>query len=389
MRRGLPRNEQIRRIRTLRRPRARRAGPAERGRASRPARGRDRARRSAQSGGQRRGDETLRLRQAGYRRRAAGRPISRRAVPDEGPHLIHRWRENDTRLQVLRRYAASGRRQRAREAVEARGARHLRADQHLRAGPLAYLRASASWPDAQPLGRDSHLGRFERRGRCSRRRENAPAGTRLRWLRLDPRSGRVLRRGGPQADAQPKHLRSVFRRRSRRPVDRACREPQPPRQCRAAGCDVWARPRRSLRCAAARGSLSQGSRRGSRKASHRLDCCDTERRQGGSRSAARAGGNGRALHRPGSPRRGAQPRYRGRCGGADFSDVCLCDHGREPREPSNRGTAGARGRGRADHLADGEAGRECECRRLSAGHADCASPRDVRWRHSTPSGMCC
>jgi amidase len=81
----------------------------------------------------------------------------------------------------------------------------------LRAGLVADLRAAALRADTQPLGCHPHLGRLER-GRCGGGGgSHAAAGACVRRIRLDPRTGRVLWPGGPEAHPRPQHLRSVPR----------------------------------------------------------------------------------------------------------------------------------------------------------------------------------
>ena len=191
------RDEQICRLRTVRRAWTRRSSAAPQGHAARGPRGCDRVRRGAQYGGQRRGHEALRRRQEGHRRRSGRRAVPRRSVPDEGPHVTGCRCADDARLEVLRRHTASQRRQRACEAAEARGAGDLRTDQHARARPVADLRTAALRCDAQPLGCRAYLGRLERRGRRGRRRAHATDGARLRRVRLDPSACGMLRPGRP------------------------------------------------------------------------------------------------------------------------------------------------------------------------------------------------
>src|SRR5439155_9407235 len=150
-------DEGVRRLQALRRPRARRARPARQGDARRVARRRDRARRGAQPEGQRRRDETLRLRPAGHRRRPARRAVPRAPLPDEGPDRVDRGGPDDARLTVFQRRAAARRRQRARPAAQAPGARDLRPDEHVRAATVTHLRAAALRADEESVGADAPL----------------------------------------------------------------------------------------------------------------------------------------------------------------------------------------------------------------------------------------
>ena len=80
-----------------------------------------------------------------------------------------------------------------------------------------------------------------------------------------------------------------------------------------------------------------------------------------------------ALRRSGPPRRGARPRDRSRGRGAHLPHARVGQHRREPREPPDCRTAGARGRSGANHLADREDGREDQRCRLRSRHPDGAS----------------
>ena len=155
--------------------------------------------RGAQPRGQRRDDAALRLRTRRDQQGAARRPVHGRAVSHERCVGGDRRCPDDPELTLLRRRAGARGRQRARRAAQAGRARDLRPHEHVRARAVPHLRAAPARADAQPLGPHAHLRRLERRRRGSRRGAHAPDGACDGRLRLDPRAGRVLRSGGPQA----------------------------------------------------------------------------------------------------------------------------------------------------------------------------------------------
>ena len=217
----------------VRRPRARGPGPPPAGHSNRAARRRHRAGRGEEPGGQRHRAPALRLRSEGDRRGAAGRSVSRRSVPPEGPDGLAGWGPDDARLALLRRHAPRRRRQRARGPTQARRPGHLRTNQHVRARTLADLRAPALRPDEEPVGPDPHLGRIERRRRCGHGRAHRADGSRERRLRVHPGARGLLRSGGTQADTRAEHDGAVHRRGAGRPLDGARRDADRARLSRA------------------------------------------------------------------------------------------------------------------------------------------------------------
>ena len=87
---------------------------------------------------------------------------------------------------------------------------------------------------------------------------------------------------------------------------------------------------------------------------------DPERRPGRGGGPAGARGDRNPCRGSRTPRRRGRSRHRRRSGGADLPHPDGGQHGGQPVEPPERRPGGPRGRGRTDHLADGEAGRSRE-----------------------------
>ena len=100
---------------------------------------------------------TLRSWAAGDRGRPAGRAVPRRPVPAQGPERLARRRRDDARQPLLRRRVPPEDGALVKR-IQARGARHLRQDQHLRARPERHLRAAILRADAQPVALRAYPG---------------------------------------------------------------------------------------------------------------------------------------------------------------------------------------------------------------------------------------
>ena len=243
---------------------------------------------------------------------------------------------------LLRRHAAVHRRQRAREAAQARRARHLRAHQHLRARALAHLRAAALRPDAQSVGprRASPAARAAgpppRSARaCCRWRTPPTASARSArprraagWSGSSPRAAATPSRRSPArawAACSTEHAVTLSRARQRRAARRDARRPgrairtsaPPPARpyLEEVGADAAAAAHRLHD--GQRRTARQSSRRASRRSRETVQlCAELGHHVEEARSRDRAG--------------------RGR---PDLPHAGRGEHGREPREPSDGGTA--------------------------------------------------
>ena len=170
----------------------------------------------------------------GAARRAAQRPVRRRAVPAEGPRP-RRTRACPT-TEGCRALAERPRdRARDRRAALARrraswcSARRTRRSSAPRASPSP--RCSAR---AQPVGPDPHAGRLLRRGGGRGRGRDRAGRRRQRRRRLDPHPGRVLRPGRAQGRARADAVRPGRQRAAARRGDQRRRLAQRARQRRDA-----------------------------------------------------------------------------------------------------------------------------------------------------------
>ena len=191
------------------------------------------------------------------RGRAARGPLSRRAVPDQGPGHGVRRRADAKRIAAAPRLHPAPGRGTGRQ-VQERGSRDLRQDEHARARDGQRYRARALRPDPQPLESRSDPRWLVGRIRSSRGGGHRAGRGRERRRRFDPHARLELRPGRSQAQPRAKSFGPASARALVGFCRRACGDTHRARQRGAARRDPRALCRSAHAAAGAGATVPRG-----------------------------------------------------------------------------------------------------------------------------------